>query len=213
MLYVGVGEAHTSSNSQSLSTPLGKILRIDPAGFPDIVPADNPFVSTPGARGEIWALGLRNPFTFAVDPLNGEILVNDVGQASREEINLGVSGANFGWPTCEGACSNPSFINPVHAYTHGDGCAITGGAFYRGAGFPSHMDGSYFFTDFCSDWIRRLDNGDVMHPFATGVAGVVDLKVGPDQALYYLTRSSGAVRRIAFAQQLPPDPPANVVVY
>src|SRR6185295_674409 len=113
-LYVAIGEGGaTPANSQSLSTLSGKLLRINPDGS---VPADNPFVGTAGARGEIWALGLRNPYTFAVDPLSGKIHVNDVGQSSWEEINLAARGANYGWPACEGlSCgSDPNFTNPIY---------------------------------------------------------------------------------------------------
>ena len=98
MLYVGVGDAHRAGASppysQDLSNLHGTLLRINPAGYPgSIVPGDNPFVATSGARGEIWAYGLRNPFTFAVDPVSGKIHINDVGQGSWEEVNLGVRGA------------------------------------------------------------------------------------------------------------------------
>jgi hypothetical protein len=92
------------------------------------------------------------------------------------------------------------------------GVAITGGTFYRGTTFPQPMQGSYLFTDYCGDWIRRLDSLDTMQPFATGVSSVVDLKVGEDHALYYVTRSSGSVRRITYSVLSPPEPPTNLTV-
>jgi len=197
MLYVGVGEAHTSANSQNLGVLEGKMLRLDVARYPQVIPSDNPFVGVSGARGEIWALGLRNPFTFAVDPVSGKIHINDVGQSTREEINLGQAGKNFGWPTCEGTCSNPSFTNPIHTYGRSDGACIAGGAFYRANQFPSTYDGAYFFADYSSSWIRVLKPDNTWTGFATGAGSPIDLDVGPDGSLYYLARSAG-LRRIRY---------------
>lgn len=202
-LYIGVGDGGaTSSNSQSLSTLSGKLLRINPDGS---IPTDNPYVGTPGVRAEIWALGLRNPFTFAVDPVTGKIYVNDVGQQTWEEINLGVIGANYGWPTCEGpqntgvgSCDNPAFTYPIHAYDHNVGDAITGGAFYRGSQFPSEFYGSYFFADYLNGWIKRLDTNNQVFDFLAANSPV-DLKVGPDGSLYYASIFTGTIRRIEFA--------------
>lgn len=95
-LYAAVGENAVTSNAQTLNNLLGKILRINKDGS---IPADNPFYdSTTGDNRSIWALGLRNPFTFAVHPNSGRIFINDVGQSSWEEINEGVAGANYGCP-------------------------------------------------------------------------------------------------------------------
>ncbi len=198
-LYVAVGDSHTSSNAQNLGVREGKLLRINSDGS---VPPDNPFVSNPSARGEIWALGLRNPFTFAVQPGSGRIHINDVGEDSWEEINLGQAGANYGWPTCEGACANPAFQNPLFAYSHvGGNCAITGGTFYQGTRFPAEYVGSYFFADFCGSWIKILRPDGSVADFATVASGfVVDLKVGPDGSLYYLSRADRTVNTFAFPQ-------------
>ncbi len=96
-LYVAIGDGGiTHTNAQDLGSLSGKLLRLNPDGT---IPFDNPFVSRAGARGEVWAYGLRNPFTFAVQPGTGTIFINDVGEASWEEINLGAAGANYGWPT------------------------------------------------------------------------------------------------------------------
>jgi len=195
-LYVAVGDGGSNaSNSQSLGTLSGKLLRINSNGT---IPSDNPFVATAGARGEIWALGLRNPYTFAGDPLTGKIHINDVGQSSWEEINLAIKGANYGWPTCEGMnCgSNPNFTNPIYTYSHSVGQAITGGAFYRAGRFPAQYDGSYFFADYLGGWIKRLDMNNQVTDFWNPQNGPVDLKVGLDGALYYLSIFNASVYKI-----------------
>ncbi len=113
-LYVAVGENANSANAQTLANLLGKILRINADGS---IPSDNPFYNTAsGVNRSIWALGLRNPFTFAVQPSTGRIFINDVGESTWETINDGVAGANYGWPNCEGACSptNPNLRDPIY---------------------------------------------------------------------------------------------------
>lgn len=205
-LYAGVGENAVGANAQSLATPLGKMLRINSDGS---IPADNPFFgSTTGTSRAIWALGLRNPFTFAFDPNGARMFINDVGQNTWEEIDLGTAGANYGWPATEGPTSNPSFVSPTYAYTHAGGeCAITGGTFYRpsAAQFPAEYTGTYFFADLCAGWIKNLDpaNGNAVTSFATGISVPVDLKVAADGTLYYLSRGAGAVYRIAYQPPLP----------
>ena len=208
-LYVATGEITKRSNAQSLRVLAGKILRINPDGS---VPADNPFVGTPNARGEIWAYGLRNPFAGDIDPVTGRMYINDVGRKRAEEINLGVAGANYGWPECEGECENPDFEDPIHTYSQQTGCAITGGAFYRGSQFPEEYQGSYFFADLCKEWIKRLLPDGTEADFVTeGPEIMVDLEVGPDGSLYYLlysksgsyttpTEADGAVYKIQFAR-------------
>jgi glucose/arabinose dehydrogenase len=203
-LYIGVGENANPANAQSLNNRLGKILRIGADGS---IPA-NPFDGLAvGANRAIWALGLRNPFTFAIDPYSGRMLINDVGASSWEEINEGFGGANYGWPEVEGPASDGRFADPIHAYPHGGGvCAISGGTFYPPvpAQFPAEYAGDYFFADFCAGWIRRLDLASGIQPgdFASGIVAPVDLRVGPDGGLYYLARgtgtNTGAVVRIAF---------------
>jgi glucose/arabinose dehydrogenase len=212
MLYVAVGDNANGGNSQSLSTLLGKILRLTPDGT---IPPDNPFVDiTTGANRAIWALGLRNPFTFAFQPGSGRMLINDVGEVSWEEVNEGLPGANYGWPRFEGPASDPSFQAPLHAYAHGftatTGCAITGGTFYDPptAQFPPEYVGSYFFADFCTGWIRRLNppaRGRSVSAFASGISLPVDLRVGADGALYYLARGAGSVFRVQFADNAIPE--------
>ena len=203
-LYVAVGENANAANAQSLSTRLGKMLRMTSTGG---VPPDNPFINqTTGANQTIWALGLRNPFTFSFQGNTSRMFINDVGQNTWEEINDGIAGSNYGWPTCEGFCNppNPSFRDPIFAYMNdAQTCAITGGAFYnpQAPQFPSNFIGNYFFADFCGGWIRRLDPsaGNAVSDFATGISLPVDLKVSPDGFLYYLARGAGSVNRIGFS--------------
>jgi glucose/arabinose dehydrogenase len=201
-LYIGVGENANPANSQTLGNLLGKILRINPDGT---IPEDNPFYNTASGKNRaIWTLGLRNPFTFAVEPITGKIHINDVGQHTAEEINLGLSGANYGWPETEGYTLDERYRSPLYAYGQRGGefggCAITGGAFYNPPTmqFPLSYIDSYFFADMCGGWIRRLDNQNVSHPFASGIQTPVDLKVSFDGSLYYLARDDGAVYRINY---------------
>jgi hypothetical protein len=199
-LYAAVGENADGTNSQSLNTVLGKMLRINPDGT---IPTDNPFfASTSGKNRAIWALGLRNPFAFAFDPLGNELFINDVGETAWEEINYGVAGANYGWPTSEGPTTNPNFTGPGYAYNHSSGCAITGGAFYAPSTgqFPSEYLHDYFFADYCDGWIKTLDPaaGNSLTTFATGISAPVDLKVSDDGSLYYLARGDGAVYRVQY---------------
>ena len=202
-LFIAVGENANGDNSQTLSNRLGKILRINADGT---IPSDNPFSSTAtGDNRAIWALGLRNPFTFAIQPLTGAMFINDVGEGTWEEINEGIAGANYGWPASEGPTTDPRFTSPLYAYPHAQGCAISGAAFYNPqiATFPAQYSGSYFFADFCNGWIRRRAAGTgTVTQFATGIAFPVDLQVGEDGALYYLARgtgtSTGVVYRVDF---------------
>jgi glucose/arabinose dehydrogenase len=156
------------NNGQKLSTLLGKILRIDvDAGSPYGVPADNPFRATAGARAEIWAYGLRNPFRIAIDRPTGDLYIGDVGQNAVEEIDVDPGsrrgGLNYGWRITEGSrCFNPSsgcdtsgITMPIYEYSHGDGCSVTGGVVYRGCRVPA-LAGTYFFADYCSAFVRSL---------------------------------------------------------
>jgi glucose/arabinose dehydrogenase len=202
-LYVATGDNANGNNAQSFSTVLGKMLRITSTGA---IPTDNPFFNqTTGNNRSIWALGLRNPFTFAFQPGTGRMFINNVGQSTWEEINDGIAGANYGWPICEGPCNppNPDFTDPIFFYANtGVDCAITGGTFYNPdtVQFPSNFVGKYFFSDFCGGWIRTLDpaNPNGASDFASGISNPVDLKVSPDGFLYYLARGAGSVNRITF---------------
>jgi len=216
-LYVAVGENAVGSNAQSMNTPLGKLLRINSDGT---IPSDNPFFgSTTGINQSIWALGLRNPFTFAFQPGTGRLFINDVGENTWEEINDGLAGANYGWPNTEGNTTNPAFISPFYTYNHTNGCAITGGAFYNPAEamFPASYSGDYFFADYCGGWIRSIDLGTkVVSTLATGISSPTDLRVANDGSIYYIERGSGSIRRITYqASGTPPaiaQQPANQTV-
>lgn len=199
MLYISTGDNYVWANAQSLGTDQGKMLRIGPDGS---VPQDNPFYNVQGAKKEIWATGLRNPFTFAFSPSSGLMYINDVGQEKWEEINAGMPGANYGWPLCEGVCSNANFTNPIYEYPHnGTEHAITGGAFYEGSQFPPEYRGSYFFGDFAAGFIKRLTPGGAVADFLQNVTSPVDIDVGPDGSLYYLSIGAGEVHQVQHLNQ------------
>lgn len=210
-LYVAVGENQVGSNSQNLDSYLGKLLRINSDGT---VPTGNPFTGG-AARSRVWAYGLRNPFTISSDPVSGKIFINDVGNATWEEINDATTGGrNFGWPDKEGMCTSgcTGFTNPIYVYATnrtdpppaGQGCAINGGTFFNGAisNYPSTYSGRYFFLDYCGSWIDNI-NPAVASPtrsnFGTGVGtGLVYIKQGTDGNLYYLSRDNNALYRIIY---------------
>jgi glucose/arabinose dehydrogenase len=198
-LYIAAGENANAANSQTLNNLLGKILRINSDGT---IPSDNPFFDiATGINRAIWALGLRNPFTFNFQPGTGRLFINDVGQSAWEEINDGIVGSNYGWGICEGLCSPPNvnFRDPLFQYPHSgpapSGCAIVGAAFYNPpvVQFPSDHAGKYFFGDLCTGFIRRFDQATgTSVGFATGICSfcLVDLQVAEDGSLYYLIRDS-----------------------
>jgi hypothetical protein len=204
-LYVAVGENAVPSFAQILTNRFGKVLRINSDGT---IPADNPFFNqATGANRSIWALGLRNPFTFAFQPGTGRLFINDVGASAWEEINDGIAGSNYGWPNTEGVTTNPSFRSPLFAYNHGfsatTGCAIAGGAFYNPATaqFPPNFVGKYFFADLCSGWIRVFDPASgTASSFASNISQPVDLKVGADGSLYYLSIGASSLFRVQFTE-------------
>jgi glucose/arabinose dehydrogenase len=196
-LYIGVGENANGANSQTTSNLLGKMLRINSDGS---IPTDNPFYNTAtGNNRAIWAIGLRNPFTFAVQPGTGRIFINDVGQSTWEEIDDGIAGANYGWPNAEGNSTNPAYTNPLLEYGHGSGnalgAAIVGGAFYNPpqSEFPSSFMGLYFYSDLGNNWIRTFDpSSGTSTLFASNTdANKVDLKVDAAGRLYSLARGTG----------------------
>jgi glucose/arabinose dehydrogenase len=202
-LYAAVGDNSRSANAKELTTLKGKLLRLNRDGS---IPSDNPFFTqATGSFRAIWALGLRNPFSFAVQPGTGRLFINDVGQSHWEEINEGHAGANYGWPDTEGPTPDSRFRAPLHAYGHGTstttGCAITGGAFYNPARpqFPAAYTGRYFFADYCGGWIRTFNPvTGATELFASGLGAPVDLDVAPDGSLYYLDRGRDSVRRIHY---------------
>jgi glucose/arabinose dehydrogenase len=204
-LYVSVGENADGANSQTLSNRLGKILRINSNGS---IPSDNPFYNTAtGPNRAIWALGVRNPFTFGFQPGSTRMFIDDVGENAHEEIDVGKAGANYGWNLCEGSTGCPSGITlPYYTYPHSgpqpSGCAITGGTFYNPTHrtFPTSYVGDYFFADLCGGWIYKIESTGTktVRRFATNLGSPVDLDVGNDGALTYLSHS-GTVGRIQYA--------------
>jgi glucose/arabinose dehydrogenase len=202
-LYVAVGDNAIGANSQSLTTRLGKMLRLNDDGT---IPTDNPFFATAtDDNRSIWSTGLRNPFTFAVRPSDGRIHINDVGEGTWEEVNLGAPGANYGWPATEGPTTAAGVTAPLFAYDHDSssalgvggffsGCAIIGGTFYPDGGpaavFPVAYRGSYYFTDLCNPVIGRVDltNGNAAYAFGRVSGSPVGMLTGLDGALYVLTQ-------------------------
>jgi glucose/arabinose dehydrogenase len=173
LMYVGTGDGGggddqhgARGNAQSLGSLLGKILRIDPhasGGRPYTVPSSNPFVGRSGARGEVYAYGLRNPWRFSFDRANGNLVIGDVGQDEVEEIDFvrkgAGRGANFGWRPWEGRRHNfdepsPGAVFPVITHTHQAGfCSITGGYVVRDRGVPG-LYGRYVYGDYCNSRLR-----------------------------------------------------------
>ena len=169
-LYIGVGDGGSigdpNNHGQDISQLLGKILRIDvDHESPYAIPSSNPFAQRAGARGEIWAYGLRNPWRFSFDRQNGDLWIGDVGQDTWEEVDLQpatrVGGEDYGWRKMEGFhcfnpssnCGDPSFTMPVLEYPHTQGaCSISGGYRYRGTQIPT-LRGAYLFGDYCSGTI------------------------------------------------------------
>ena len=204
-LYIATGDNGRGTVAQQDTNLFGKMLRINKAGT---IPSNNPFYATASGKNRaIWALGLRNPFKFAVQPGKGTIFINDVGEDTWEEINEGAAGANYGWPAHEGVADDPPYVDPVFAYGHGgdpgtSGCSITGGVFYNPTNlqFPREYEGDYFFAEFCSGWIRTLEpTTGVASAFATGLDRPIDLEVSKDGELHYLVRGSPAlVGKIAY---------------
>jgi glucose/arabinose dehydrogenase len=221
LLYVGTGDGGgandqhgTRGNAQDLSSPLGKILRLDPrpaGGRPFTAPADNPFANRAGARPEIYAYGLRNPWRFSFDRANGDLVIGDVGQDAIEEIDFvrkgRGKGANFGWRPFEGNQRlfdepAPGAIRPVITKTHADGwCSITGGYIVRDKAVPG-LDGRYVYGDFCKGELRsaRLSAGRATGDRAIpGVPTVEALdSFGEDAAgRVYVVSQAGSVYRFA----------------
>jgi len=215
-LYLGLGDGGSGGDplnaGQDLGTPLGALLRFDvDAGGPGElrVPADNPFVGVDGARPEIWAYGLRNPWRFHFDARSGDLWIADVGQNAVEEVNLqpaaSPGGENYGWRVVEGdrcfdppnGCDLDAYVAPVVTYTHasGWGRSITGGVVPYGDAAPS-LRGRYLFGDFVSGRVFVAD-GDLDAGFRASEllrAGFGVATFGLDEALdAYLADYGGGV--------------------
>ena len=217
MLYLGIGDSSTPDDAQALYNLRGKIIRIDVRGAnaerPYRVPPDNPFVDTPGARPEIWAYGLRNPWRMAFDPQNPRnLFVADVGEKSREEVSIATAGANLGWPLCEGDDCRDNVVAarlapPAIAYPRTLGCAIIGGV------TVPWLDDGFIFSDLCSRrvWLLERDSASDstrgntqdnaqdwrMREITTLVAltrNIVAFGAGADGSVYVLSHKSPALR-------------------
>jgi len=220
LLYIGVGDGGSAGDPEryalDLSSRLGKILRIDPqpdGSAPFTVPADNPFVDTPGADPTIWSYGLRNPWRFSFDPATGDLWIGDVGQGAFEEINQALAtdrrdaarGLNFGWSAFEGFerfnDDQPvdGAVDPLFVYDHGNGrCSVTGGRVARGD-TVADLQGWYVFGDYCSGQIWALDpTAPPSEPRVVDIARLetpVAIAQGPDRELYAVS-NGGTVARL-----------------
>ena len=166
-LYLSIGDGWFKEEPQSLGSLRGKIIRINVRGAtpeqPYRIPADNPFQDTEGARPEIWAYGLRNPWRMSFDD-DGRLWVGDVGRRDEEEVSIAPAGANLGWIAFEGnfchagaaqCAALTAAIPPVVTYGHNEGCAIIWGGQYRGRAVPA-LAGAHLFGDYCSGRIWAL---------------------------------------------------------
>ncbi|MYC19230.1 MAG: PQQ-dependent sugar dehydrogenase [Gemmatimonadales bacterium] len=215
MLYIFLGDEGGAGdpfgNGQNPETLHGSILRIDvDGGDPYAIPDDNPFVGEEGARGEIWAIGVRNPWRSTFDFAGNVLYVADVGQNEREEINAvpaGEAGVNYGWSTMEGSacyqssgCDMSGLTLPVVEYIHdGNVCSVTGGYVYRGSQLPE-IAGHYFYSDFCTGFLRsfRFDGGQATDErrWNVGSLGAVS-SFGVDGAgELYVVNLTGSVSRL-----------------
>ncbi len=177
-LYLGLGDGGSGGdphgNGQDLGTILAKLLRLDVSGDSAVAPDDNPFVGQQGARPEIWAYGLRNPWRFSFDRETGDLYIADVGQNAFEEVNLQPAGSqggeNYGWSVMEAescysprsGCDTSGKVLPIISYPHSRdwGASISGGYVYRGTALPE-LEGAYVFADYVSGRIWRADrDGD-----------------------------------------------------
>ncbi len=214
-LWISTGDGGSGGdpqgNGQNPESLLGKLLRVDvDHGSTYTIPPDNPFVEDPGARDEIWALGLRNPWRFSFDRQTGGLFIGDVGQNQWEEIDfeprIDPGGRNYGWNTMEGGhcfetgvCETDDLTLPIFEYSHSAGCSVTGGHVYRGSRFPA-LDGLYLFGDFCSGTIWALApvgpdgwTAAVVAQTDANIAGFGEDETGE---LYITDLGSGTVYRI-----------------
>jgi glucose/arabinose dehydrogenase len=170
-LYASIGDGgccgDPNGHGQDRTELLGSILRLDVSGNgPYQIPPTNPWATHATFRHELWNYGLRNPWRFSFDRSTGDLYIGDVGDGSREEVDVvshnSAGGENFGWRITEGLqcfnggqCSTTGITMPVLDYGHGEGCAVMGGYVYRGAAIPA-LRGTYFYADFCAGWVRSF---------------------------------------------------------
>ena len=213
-LYIGMGDGGSGgdplNNAQNLGVLLGKILRIDvDNGSPYGIPPSNPFINRSGARPEIWAFGLRNPWRFSFDRMNGDLWIADVGQGQWEEVDFqpatSIGGENYGWRRMEGShcfnpttnCSDASLTMPVAEYDHNGGrCSISGGYRYRGTKWPK-LSGTYLYADWCSGTIWGLNGAFVTRVLAQTTLHITTFGEDVNGELYLAENSNGVVYAIS----------------
>jgi uncharacterized repeat protein (TIGR03806 family) len=223
MLYFGLGDGGSGDDpcaaGQNLGMLLGKMLRVDVGNGTGAytVPPDNPFVGTAGARPEIWAYGLRNPWRWSFDQASGELWVGEVGQNAWEEIDRVVKGGNYGWKTCEGfhrrgstsmLCNTPGMIDPIVEHGRTDARSITGGYVYRGSAMPS-LAGTYIYGDFETGniWALLYDAENRPAPKIIGTVAaqtLVSFGQGNDGEVYTV-QISGEISKLVPSAPPPPD--------
>lgn len=225
-LYAGFGDGGGDPNPQAQDDKFlyGKIIRINPnastGAVPYAIPSDNPNVGNAlcnAANGdgsaascpEIWARGLRNPWRWSFDRLNGRLWVGDVGWGSFEEVNIVTKGANYGWPLAEGYCTSgcTGLTDPVYAVPRGDGQSITGGYVYRGTQ-TTDLAGQYIFGDFGSKMFSAVIAGSspgsytvrqLIAPFSSNSVMPSSFGEGLDGELYVLGFDTGFIHKLTFS--------------
>ena len=219
LLWIGIGDGSPGGDpndaAQSLAVLSGKLLRLDPTptgGKGYTVPATNPFVGRAGARPEVWAYGLRNPWRFSFDRATRDLWIGDVGQYLVEEIDAislrRSAGANFGWNRLEGrrrfnGSPPPRAVPPIHQYYHRNGrCAVVGGHLYRGTQIRD-LQGAYLYGDVCDGRIRALARagGQALRHRDLGLRlpGLVSFAENHAGELYALSLAGGIYRLAAVA--------------
>jgi glucose/arabinose dehydrogenase len=210
-LYISLGDDEASDEAQKLSSIYGKILRIDvDSAEPYAIPPSNPFVDQPGARGEIWSIGLRNPWRFSFDRATGDLWIGDVGDARWEEVDMqpagSLGGENYGWPYFEGAecespehCQDSTLVAPLASYGHNMNCAVMGGYVYRGSTVPA-FSGHYLFGDLCTGGVFTLV-GDQQQGWQRVEIGFNPIKIDsfaedPSGEVYVVDMQGGIIYKI-----------------
>lgn len=232
LLYIGIGDGGGAGDpfrtGQNLLDDRGKLLRIDPRAGPRgsyRIPANNPFVGRRGANPEIWAYGLRNPWRYSFDRLNGDLTIGDVGQDAYEEIDyrpVALSwgqGTNFGWSCYEGRhtyntdgnCNPPpaNAIPPVFEYPHTNGrCSITGGYVVRDPELTT-LTGQYVYGDLCDGSIhaQMLQIPDSIGDAATGLTVSSLVSFGEDGCGHLYVAGQGSGNNVFRIRQVDPPPP------
>ncbi|MCA9080634.1 MAG: PQQ-dependent sugar dehydrogenase [Planctomycetaceae bacterium] len=185
-LYISIGEQTAATPARALNSLLGKILRINPDGT---IPQDNPFVDrTQGKYQSIWAIGLRNPYTFAFRPGTEEAYVNDVG-GNYEELNVVGKGDDAAWPRYQhGPHNDPNFVSPIYWYPQACICAGD----FAPSSWPAPWGGRYFFADFVQGWVRAINPDDPSQVlnFMERTQRPVDMRFAKDGTLYLLLRNA-----------------------